>query len=180
MLKLSKWTLMQDCSAFVAVLVFLFATNVTAAYAQSSESPKGQDLTTQPIEIRSDKFFLDQRNGQAKFSGNVVIVQGEMTISADLMHVEYTISTGFAARSMSKVTASGEVNFQKSSNSAKSEIAIYSVEKKTVTLEGNAEVFVDESVVAGKKIEINLTDDTLYVEGQVQTIFEITPVKPVE
>ena len=64
----------------------------TVAFAQGTNVAFGaikQD-TDAPVEVTADELAVDQATGQATFTGNVVIGQGEMRLSAPRVLVVYT------------------------------------------------------------------------------------------
>jgi lipopolysaccharide export system protein LptA len=167
---------MHKLPGYFLVLSLLSATGVTNSYAQSGPAYKGHD-TTQAVETRSDRFFVNRRVGTAEFSGHVVVVQGDLTISSDEMLVEYVVKTEAVTRSVDKLTATGNVRVKIGTLTAKADVVVYSIGANIITLEGNAVVSQTDSIVAGDKITLNQTDDTIHVEGQVQTVFEFGPAE---
>ena len=61
------------------------------AFAQGTKVAFGaiQQDTTAPVEVSADELNVDQETGKAIFTGNVVIVQGEMRLSATQVLVLY-------------------------------------------------------------------------------------------
>jgi lipopolysaccharide export system protein LptA len=163
---------MQRLLTIIVILSLFNAASLTHAYAQSAQ---GYDATL-PVKVRADSFFVNRREGRAEFSGGVVITQGEMVMSADVVLVEYVVGARLENRSVDKLTATGDVDVLNGSQSARAQMAVYSVQEGSLVLTGSAEVTQNESVIAGEKITLNLADDTLFVEGRVQTVFEFTPL----
>ena len=72
-------------SALFAVLV---STSAMAQGASVAFGTIAQD-TSLPVEVSSDELSVDQQTGTAVFTGNVVIGQGDMRLSAQRVMVVY-------------------------------------------------------------------------------------------
>ena len=71
-----------------------------AAYSQGASVSFGgltQD-TTLPVQVSADQLSVSQTDGRAEFSGNVVVTQGAMTLSAGRIAVEYNADRSGIAR----------------------------------------------------------------------------------
>ena len=84
------------------MLAFMAAFSTTAS-AQGAQVPFGglRGDPTKPVETSADTLDNSQTDGTAIFTGSVVIVQGEMKLSAQTVRVEYT-SAGESKRSMNR------------------------------------------------------------------------------
>ena len=62
-----------------------------ASFAQGAQVAFGvvQENAGLPVEVTADRLSVDQQTGEAIFTGNVVIGQGEMRLSADEVLVFY-------------------------------------------------------------------------------------------
>ena len=90
----------------VALVVAMAAPGL--ARAQGAEVAFGglKADTSLPVEVTADVLSVNQTDGTAIFSGNVLVIQGEMRLSADRLEVIY----GNAERSrIERLHASGEV-----------------------------------------------------------------------
>ena len=74
--------------AFSAILALSFS---QTAFAEGTAVAFGglKADTSLPVEVKADTLAVDQVSGQASFTGNVLVVQGEMRLSADEVRVEY-------------------------------------------------------------------------------------------
>ena len=48
--------------------------------------------TSLPVEMNADSLAVNQTDGTAVFSGNVIVTQGAMKLSAAEIRVEYSLS----------------------------------------------------------------------------------------
>lgn len=60
-----------------------------AAGAQASSGFGSAQDVKQPVEVTADALSVDQKTGKATFTGNVLIGQGAMRLSADRVTVTY-------------------------------------------------------------------------------------------
>lgn len=135
--------------------------------AQGALVPFGtQADTALPVEVTSDNLDVNQDDGTAEFTGDVVIVQGEMTLSADRVRVNYDET----ARRISTMDASGNVVLINGPDAAEADEAEYSVDTGLVVLTGNVLVTQGANAVAAERANINLVDGTARMGGRVRTI----------
>ena len=137
------------------------------AMAQGALVPFGtQADTSLPVEVTSDNLDVNQEDGTAEFTGNVVIVQGEMTLSADRVQVNYDET----ARRISSMDADGNVVLINGPDAAEADAAKYAVDTGLVVLTGNVLMTQSANAVASERADINLVDGTARMGGRVRTI----------
>jgi lipopolysaccharide export system protein LptA len=122
----------------------------------------------QPVEVTSERLEVDQNDGIATFIGDVIVVQGELRMTAPRVRVEYT--TGDEGR-IEYMHATGGVTMLNGSETAEGEEAVYTVDAGTVVLSGDVIVTQGPNVVAGEKLSVNLDTGAGTMEGRVRTIF---------
>ena len=127
-----------------------------AALAQSSGFGNAQDVK-QPVEVTADQLQVDQRTGLAVFTGNVLIGQGGMRLSADKVTVTY--AQGNAQR-ISALKAEGNVTLSSGSDAAEARTADYNVERGTVILTGDVLLTQGANVLAGQTVTVDLATGT--------------------
>ena len=125
--------------------------------------------TTAPVEVTAESLRVNQDTGEAVFTGNVLIGQGEMRLSAQSVTVAYAEGGQNRIRSLN---ATGGVTLVSDPDAAEAAEAAYDVEKGTVVLTGDAIVTRGESVLAGDRIEVSLKDGTASVQGGVRTVLQ--------
>lgn len=122
----------------------------------------------EPVEVTSDRLEVDQESGIATFIGDVLVVQGEMRLTAPRVRVEYT--TGEAGR-IDLMHATGGVTMVSGEETAEGEEAVYSVDAGTVVMTGDVIVTQGPNVLAGQRLDVDLDTGTGTMEGRVRTIF---------
>ena len=142
------------------------------AWAQSASIALGTAAfdKTQPVEVSADALSVDQQNGSAVFDGNVLVVQGEVRLSAGKVTVEYSTESN-AGSGISKLLASGGVTFVTASDAVEAEEAVYSLDAGTVRLSGSVLLTQGQNAISGDTLTINLSSGAGTMEGRVRTIF---------
>ena len=116
-------------------LVLCALSLATSAFAQGTEVAFGavQQDTSLPIEVSADSLAVSQKDGSALFTGNVVIGQGEMRLSAPRVLVFYTKDqTG-----IERLEATGGVTLVNADQAAEADSANYDVNRGTIRMLGN-------------------------------------------
>lgn len=125
---------------------------------------------TQPVEVSADSLSVNQEDGTAIFDGNVLVVQGEVRLSAGKVTVEYSQEDGKPS-GIARLLASGGVTFVTASDAVEAKGAIYSVEQGTVRLSGDVLLTQGANAIAGDTLSINLETGSGTMEGRVRTVF---------
>lgn len=122
-----------------------------------------------PVEITSDTLSVNQADGSATFSGNVVIGQGDMRLQAQNVRVEY--AQGDRTR-IQKLHASGGVTLASAAEAAEAQEAVYEVTSGTIVLSGNVLLTQGANVMSGQKLTVDLSSGTGQMDGRVRTILQ--------
>ena len=159
--------MLKTVSIFVSILM-----TAGAAMAQSANIALGTAAfdRTQQVEVSADELSVDQSNGQAVFAGNVLVVQGEVRMSAARVAVEYA-QDGGAANGISRLRATGGVTFVTATDAVEASEATYSVENGTVQLSGDVILTQGQNAISGERLVVDLNSGQGRMEGRVRTIF---------
>ncbi len=148
---------------------------VTAAGPAHGQSAgfAGQDESA-PIEITADELEVRQAEQVATFSGEVDAVQGEMTLSADVLDVFYGDEAGAADGAaeggvdgaadgagepmgdIRRVVARGNVVVTSPRETARGSEGVYDLRTRRITLTGDVVLTRDDNVLRGNRLEIDL------------------------
>ena len=156
--------------ARAAVLVLGLAPGL--ALGQGAEVAFGglrQD-TSLPVEITADSLAIDQADGTAIFTGNVLVAQGEMRLSADRIRVVYASDPEATGR-VQELVATGGVTLVNGAEAAEAEEATYTVDEGSVVMTGEVLLTQGGKALAGERLVIDLTAGTGVMEGRVRTVF---------
>lgn len=155
----------------VLITLILLVVASAAAIAQSANIAMGTGSFDRslPVEVTADQFSIDQSSGKAVFDGNVLIVQGEVRLSAGTVTIEYASESDTNA--ISRLLASGGVTFVTANDAAEAADAVYSVAQGTVTLSGDVLLTQGRNAIAGDRLVVNLESGNGQMEGRVRTVF---------
>lgn len=122
-----------------------------------------------PVEVSADALEVNQSDGRALFTGNVVIGQGEMRLSADRVSVQY--APGGQER-IESLTATGNVTLVSGADAAEAAEAVYDVEAGTVRLSGDVLLSQGQNVLSGERMTVDLATGAAQVEGRVRSVLQ--------
>jgi lipopolysaccharide export system protein LptA len=86
-----------------------------------------------PVDVAADRIEVQDRADRAIFSGNVVVRQAELTLTAARLTVAYS---GGGIQIERPIDASGGVTVRSPSETARGDVGIYDLEKRIITLIG--------------------------------------------
>jgi len=144
---------------FGIVLICLFLASPALA-APSAASVK-KDRSGLPITIKSNELSADNKGKTAVFSGKVVARQGDITIYADKITINYAEKKG----DVEKIEASGNVRIVQQNKIGTAALAVYDSRDGRITLTGNPRVMQGTDSISGKVITYYVDDDRSVVTG---------------
>lgn len=115
-----------------ALVVMALFGMAAGAHAQAVSSLKGHDSSA-PVDFSADRIELQDRADRAVLTGNVDVRQGDMTLSANRMTIAYN-SAGHTQ--VNRMDASGDVTLESRTETARSQFAIYDLQKRLITMIG--------------------------------------------
>lgn len=128
----------------------------------------GQGLKTSgPIDFGADHIELQDRANRAVLSGNVAVKQANMTLNAARMTIAYVGQvTGAGGRpEATRVDASGGVTVRRPGQTARSQYAIYDLNRRVITMLGAVTLTQGGNTVNGGRLTINLNTDRAVIDG---------------
>ncbi len=153
------------------LLLPLFVTLLaSAALAQGTSVAFGtlQQDTGLPVEVTADNLSVDQTTGVAIFTGNVLIGQGEMRLSAPRVLVVYLEDQ----QGIERMEATGGVTLVSGPDAAESERADYSIAEGTIVMTGNVLLDQGPNALSADRMTVQLDDGTAQMSGRVKTIIQ--------
>jgi lipopolysaccharide export system protein LptA len=123
--------------------------------------------TSLPVEITADSLAIDQADGQATFTGNVLVGQGDMRLSAGEIRVEYA-EDGSDIRTLH---ATGGVTIVNATDAAEAREAVYTIATGAVVMTGDVLLTQGPNAISGEKLVLDLRAGTGVMEGRVKTVF---------
>lgn len=123
--------------------------------------------TSLPVEITADSLEVNQTDGEATFSGNVLVGQGDMRLSAARIRVEYDDG----GKGIKTLHATGGVTIVNATDAAEAQEAVYTIASGNVVMTGNVLLTQGPNAISGERLVLNLRDGTGVMEGRVKTVF---------
>lgn len=125
---------------------------------------------SQQIEVTSDSLSVDQATGNAVFSGNVIVIQGDLRMAAQEVSVFYGAAGG--GQQVDRVIATGGVLLTRGEDAAEGNSAEYTVGTGAMVMNGDVLVTQGRTAIAGDRLSIDLNTGNGTVEGRVRTVLQ--------
>ncbi len=157
----------------VLALAFALAGGPALAQAQGAAVTFGgvrADAQT-PVEVSADSLTVNQGDGTATFTGNVIAVQGDLRLTAAEVTVDYADDGGGIAQ----LTATGGVTLVSATEAAEAQEAVYTIAEGTVVMSGEVLLTQGAAAISGQRLVLDLRAGTGRMEGRVQTVFTPRP-----
>jgi lipopolysaccharide export system protein LptA len=152
-------------------------TSSLGAFKTSSllgDSAKNDDFGKLPTNIKSDSLTLNAKTRVFVYKGNVVVTQGDMTLTSKIVEGNYN-----EQNQIQKIVAKGDVVITKQDINATSQLAVYDAVSSVVTLTDNPQLKQGESVLIADRIKVYLNEDRSQAEGNVRVTFVKTTPTPI-
>lgn len=118
-----------------------------------------------PIDVASDHIELQDRANRALLSGNVIIKQAEMTLTAARVTVTYTGEITDGSPQVSRLDAAGGVTVTRPDQSARSQYAVYDLDRRIITMVGSVTLHQGTNNLSGGRLSINLDTGRATIDG---------------
>jgi lipopolysaccharide export system protein LptA len=143
-------------SILTILLVSLTATGAIAQKAHNSNAP---------IDFGADHIELQDKANRAVLSGNVSVKQAEMTLNSARMTVAYTGEVVGGNPQVSRLDASGGVTVKRPDQTARSQYAIYDLNRRVITMLGAVTLTQAGNTVNGGRLTMNLDTGRAVIDG---------------
>lgn len=138
------------------LLPLLLAAPLAAQTAHNSNAP---------IDFGADHIELQDKANRAVLSGSVAVKQAEMTLNAARMTVTYTGQVVGGNPQVSRLDASGGVTVRRPDQTARSQYAIYDLNRRVITMLGAVTLTQGGNTVNGGRLTINLDTGRAVIDG---------------
>lgn len=157
--------LIKKVTQAIALAIFL----APAAYGQNTSVNFGglKADTTLPVELSSDKLEINQADGSALFSGDVLVKQGQLRLSANTVQASY----GADGNVVETIVASGKVTLANAKDAAEADSAVYTISSGKIIMTGHVLLTQGNAAISAQKMVIDLKSGTGQMEGRVTTTF---------
>lgn len=124
---------------------------------------QGHD-TSAPVNFSADRIEVQSRADRVVVSGNVVVTQGDLKMTAQRLTVAYQNNNGVA---INRLDAMGGVVVTRGTERATGDVAIYDLKRKLITMLGHVQLNQGGgNRLTGSRLVIDLTNGRSSVDGQ--------------
>jgi lipopolysaccharide export system protein LptA len=141
-------------------VLLLAALGIGPAFGQIS-ALKGHN-SDGPVDVAADRIEVQDRADRAILSGNVVVRQGDLTLTAARLTVAYS---GGGGPQLRRIDATGGVVVRGPAETARGDIGIYDLEKRIITLIGDVSLVQKDAKVNGGRLTIDLDSGRAVMDG---------------
>ena len=152
---------------FICLLCLGLPMAVSAQGAQIAfgNTPQNSD---DPVEVTADNLAVDQNDGTAVFTGNVLIGQGEMRLSAPRVLVVYLQDQS----GIERLQASGGVTLISGDDAAEAKNADYNIETGMIEMQGSVLLVQGPNALTADRMFVDTTAGTARMSGRVKTVLQ--------
>jgi len=118
-----------------------------------------------PIDFGADHIELQDKANRAVLSGSVAVRQSDMTLNAARMTVAYTGQVIGGSPQVSRLDAAGGVTVKRPQQTARSQYAVYDLNKRVITMLGAVSLNQGGNTINGGRLTINLDSGRAVVDG---------------
>ena len=149
----------------VALAAALAGTAMLSVAAPQPATGDTRHDTAAPIDFDAGHIELQDKSNRAILSGSVVVKQAEMTLAASRVTVAYTGQVVDGSPEVTRLDAVGGVTITRPDQRARSDYAIYDVDRRTVTMLGSVNLVQGANVVNGGRLTIDLDTGRAVIDG---------------
>jgi lipopolysaccharide transport protein LptA len=159
-----------------------------AAQRQDGEAGVVSAKPSQPVTITADELVSDEASETAEFIGNVEVVRGDYTLTADRLKVHYkrgdraSTPKAVGQANIREIVAEGHVRIVSTELTATAERAAYDAQNRMLELSGEDSTVASRGgAVSGSKITLFIDTEQFEVSGgpknRVRAVFKRTEKK---
>ena len=152
---------------FVCFALTVGAAPVSAQEAQVAFGAVKADPTL-PVEVTSETLNVNQEDGSAEFLGDVIVIQGEMRLTAERVLVIYNQERS----AIERMVATENVVLVSPPDAAEGDWVEYTIDTGVIEMKGNVLLSQGPSIISGDQMIVNLTSGTATMSGRVETILQ--------
>lgn len=130
---------------------------------QAGSGLKGHNSNA-PVDVLADRIEVQDRNGRAIFAGNVQARQGNLSLNSARLTVVYANGSGSGTQ-IQRLEASGGVVLRSPSETARSQFAVYDLDRKIVTMVGGVVLDQGANHVEGGRLVLDLNSHRAVMDG---------------
>ena len=141
-----------------------------SSLAQGSKVAFGntQQDSNLPVEVTAETLDVNQNDNTAVFTGNVVIGQGEMRLSAPRVLVVYKADQS----GIQRLEARGGVTIVSGQDAAEGSEADYNIDSRMIELRGNVLLVQGPQALTSDTMMVDTRAGTARMTGNVKTVLQ--------
>ena len=141
-----------------------------AALAQGAQIAFGdtEQNANLPVEVTADNLSVNQADNTAVFTGNVLIGQGEMRLSAPRVLVVYLEDQS----GIERMQASGGVTLVSGEDAAEAQTAEYNIETGLIEMQGDVLLVQGVNALTADRMFVDTKAGTARMSGRVKTVLQ--------
>jgi lipopolysaccharide export system protein LptA len=116
------------------VIGFAVSAAVVAGAGHLAAATSVRHNSEAPVDFSADRMDLQDKQDRAVLSGNVVVTQGELRLTADRTLMAYTNTDKLT---LQRVDATGHVVVTRPDERASGDVAVYDLNRKLITMVGH-------------------------------------------
>ena len=162
------WLLAAVATAFIWL-------SASTALAQDANIRFGQSLRLagSELEVTADQLEVDQQSGTTVFAGNVLVIQGELRMTADRLVLEYRPGGSQGERRIDRLVATGGVTLVTPDEALEAQEAIYGMTGGTLEMRGEVLLVQGANVLSGERFSADLNTGSGRMSGRVRTVIRL-------
>ena len=145
-----------------ALTGFILTLGLLGALQLNAQSIAGHNSNA-PVDYGADRIELQDRQNRVVLSGNVVISQAGLRLSAARTLVNFS-DTGTLR--IQRITATGGVRVARANEAASAEVAVYDFNRRIITMSGNVQLNRGGDTLSGGRLVIDLNTGISSVDGR--------------
>lgn len=114
------------------------------------------------LQIEADEMLFDYDHGELRYSGNVKVVHGDVSMRADRMVLNFNPGR---IKSLRQIEATGKVEVLRGEERAVGEHATYDPDRRIITLTGKASLGSAGNSIGGESVVVYLAERRAEVKG---------------
>lgn len=154
-------------------LAMLLSIGVAAAQDLQLQLGQSLNLAERQLEITSESLEVDQQTGVSTFSGDVVVSQGDMRLTAQSLRIEYSATGEGSRQRIERLVADGGVTMVTEAEAVEARSAIYSLADQTLEMIGDVVLVQGANILAGERFFADLRAGTGRMSGRVRTLIDL-------
>ena len=124
-----------------------------------------------PVDFDAGRIELQDRQNRVALSGNVIVRQAGLTVSANRMLVNYSDA---GSLQIQRLTATGGVRVNRGNEAASGDVAVYDFNRRIITMAGNVTLRRGGDTLSGGRLVIDLRSGVSSVDGRASGSSSVT------